>query len=404
MSTLLQINTTLNLGSTGRIAEQIAIMAEAQGWNCYIAHGARYVNPSKIHSIQIGTKWSNILHAIIGEYLGMHGFGSTLATYIFIRKVKKIKPDVIHLHNLHGYYINIAILFRYLAKTSIPVIWTLHDCWSFTGHCTHFESHGCYKWKTECRDCPLLMLQYKSRLIDRSRKNFRIKKTLYSTIKNLTITPVSYGLGNLVKESILKEHRIQVIHNGIDLDLFKPCLSNVKERIGVGNEKKMILGVVNSGFKGKKEFIELSKDPNYQVVIVGIRKKWKSDLPDNIICIPRTNSQEELAEFYSAADVYVNPTQNDTFPTTNIEAIACGTPVVTYNAGGSPEILDESTGIVVERNDIKALHEAVKCILKIGKQHYLKICRDRAISHFNKNDRFRDYLELYAELAKSGFK
>lgn len=404
MSTLLQINTTLNLGSTGRIAEQIAIMAEAQGWNCYIAHGARYVNPSKIHSIQIGTKWSNILHAIIGEYLGIHGFGSTLATYIFIRKVKKIKPDVIHLHNLHGYYINIAILFRYLAKTSIPVIWTLHDCWSFTGHCTHFESHGCYKWKTECRDCPLLMLQYKSRLIDRSRKNFRIKKKLYSNIKNLTITPVSNWLGNLVKESILKEHRIQVIHNGIDLDLFKPCLSNVKERIGVGNEKKMILGVVNSGFKGKKEFIELSKDPNYQVVIVGIRKKWKSDLPDNIICIPRTNSQEELAEFYSAADVYVNPTQNDTFPTTNIEAIACGTPVVTYNAGGSPEILDESTGIVVERNDIKALHEAVKCILKIGKQHYLKICRDRAISHFNKNDRFRDYLELYAELAKSGFK
>ena len=208
MPTILQINSTLNLGSTGRIAEQISLMAEVQGWNCYIAHGARYVNASKIHSIQIGTKWGNILHAIMGEYFGLHGFGSTLATYMFMRKVKKINTDVIHLHNRHGYYINIAILFRYLAKANIPVIWTLHDCWSFTGHCTHFESHGCYKWKTECGHCPLLMLQYKSRLIDRSKRNFLIKKNLYSQIKNMTIVPVSNWLGNLVNDSILNKHNI----------------------------------------------------------------------------------------------------------------------------------------------------------------------------------------------------
>ena len=400
IDTILQINSTLNLGSTGRIVEQISLMAEVQGWNCYIAHGARFVNASKIHSIQIGTKWGNILHAIMGEYFGLHGFGSTLATYMFIRKVKKINPDVIHLHNLHGYYINIAILFRYLAKANIPVIWTLHDCWSFTGHCTHFESQGCYKWKTECEDCPLQMLQYKSRLIDRSKRNFRIKKKLYSNIKNLTITPVSNWLGDLVKESILKDHKIQVIHNGIDLDLFKPCLSDIKERIGIGKDKKMILGVVDSGFKGKKEFIELSKDSNYQVVIVGMRKKWKKGIPDNIICIPRTNSQKELAEFYSAADVYVNPTQNDTFPTTNIESIACGTPVVTYNAGGSPEILDEHTGIVVNRDDINALHKAIDSILANGKQYYLNACRNRAVQNYNKNERFRDYLNLYSELLR----
>lgn len=213
MPTLLQINTTLNSGSTGRIAEQISLMAEDRGWNCYIAHGARYVNSSQIKSIQIGSKLGNIFHAVMGEFLGMHGFGSTLATYRFIQKIKKIKPDIIHLHNLHGYYLNISVLFRYLAKANIPVVWTLHDCWSFTGHCTHFESHGCYKWKTECGDCPLQMLQYKSRLIDRSKRNFRIKKKLYSNIKNLTITPVSNWLGDLVKESILKDHKIQVIHN-----------------------------------------------------------------------------------------------------------------------------------------------------------------------------------------------
>ena len=400
MSTLLQINTTLNTGSTGRIAEQISLMAEEKGWNCYVAHGARYVNSSQIKSIQIGTKLGNIIHAIMGEFLGMHGFGSTFATFLFIRKIKKIKPDVIHLHNLHGYYLNIAVLFKYLAKANIPVVWTLHDCWSFTGHCTHFESQGCYKWKTECGNCPLLMLQYKSRLIDRSKRNFRIKKHLYSNINDLTIVPVSNWLGNLVKESILKKHRIRVIRNGIDLNLFKPTESRIRERLGIANGKKMVLGVVDSGFKGKKEFIALSEDPNFQVVIVGVKKAWQADVPDNVICIPRTNSQKELAEYYTAADVYVNPTQNDTFPTTNIEAIACGTPVVTYNAGGSPEILDEHTGIVVNRDDINALHMAIDSILANGKQYYLNTCRNRAVQNYNKNERFRDYLNLYSELLR----
>ena len=192
-----------------------------------------------------------------------------------------------------------------------------------------------------------------------------------------------------------------VINNGIDLDLFKPTVSNVRERLGIPKGKKMILGVVASGFKGKKDFIALSKDANYQIVLVGIRKNWMADVPDNIICIPRTNSQKELAEYYSAADVFVNPTEDDTFPTTNIESIACGTPVVTNNAGGSPEILDEHTGVVVNRDDIKALHKAIDSILTNGKQYYLNACRNRAVQNYNKNERFRDYLDLYSELVKN---
>lgn len=398
MPTLLQINTTLNLGSTGRIAEQISLMAEANGWDCYIAHGARYVNQSKIKSIQIGSKITNVMHAIKGEYFGMQGFGSTLSTYRFINQIQRIKPDIIHLHNLHGYYINIAILFKYLAKANIPIVWTLHDCWSFTGHCTHFENQGCYKWETECGNCPLLMLQYKSRLIDRSKRNFKIKKELYSHLRNITIVPVSNWLGSLVKKSILKEHRIKIIRNGIDLNLFKPIRSNIKEQLKINGNKKIVLGVVDSGFKGKKEFIALSKDSNYQVVIVGVKKDWMNNIPDNIICVPRTNSQKELAEYYSAADVFINPTQNDTFPTTNIESIACGTPVVTYNAGGSPEILDNNTGIVVNRNDIEALHVAIETILTNGKGHYVEVCRNRAVLNFNKDERYKDYLDLYSEL------
>lgn len=395
MPKLIQINTTLNSGSTGRIAEQIALLAESRGWKCYIAHGARYVNPSQIESLQVGTKLGNIFHAVIGELMGLHGFGSTIATYNLIRKIKKINPDVIHLHNIHGYYLNIKVLFDFLAETNIPVVWTLHDCWSFTGHCTHFENGGCYKWKTECGNCPLLMAQYKSRWVDRSRENFLIKKKLYAKLQNLTIVPVSFWLGNLVTESILQDHVIRVIRNGIDLSVFRSVQNDVRVRYGIPDNKKIILGVVASGFKGKREFIELSKISDYQVVVVGVRKEWISSLPDGMICIGRTNSQSELAEYYSAADVFVNPTEDESLGLTNIEAIACGTPVVTYKAGGSPETLDDRTGIAVEKGDLDAMKRAINLILSRGKSYYSKSCRERAERYFNKDERFVDYIELY---------
>lgn len=400
MPTLIQINTTLNFGSTGRIAEQIALLAQEYGWKCYIAHGARYVNKSQIKSIQIGTKFGNIFHAFLGEFLGMHGLGSVIATWWFIRKVKRIKPDIVHLHNIHGYYINIRLLFNFLAKEKIPVVWTLHDCWSFTGHCTHFEHGGCYKWINECHDCPLLMAQYKSRIVDRSKNNYLIKKTLYNKMDNMTIVPVSNWLAELVSQSILKRFHIQVIRNGIDLSIFSPTPSDIKGKLGIGKNQKMILGVVSSGFKGKKEFARLSKDKHYQIVIVGVKKEWMRDVPSNVICIARTNSQKELAEYYNAADVFVNPTDNDTLPTVNIEALACGTPVVTYQSGGSPETIDENTGIAVKRGDCLALTNAIEEILKKPKGNYSKACRERAEKYFNKDERFKDYITLYRTLIR----
>lgn len=245
------------------------------------------------------------------------------------------------------------------------------------------------------------MAQYKSRLVDRSRKNYRIKKQLYERVNNMVVVPVSQWLGGLVKDSILNGHEIRVIHNGIDLTLFKPVTTNLRARLGIAENKNMILGVVASGFKGKKEFIELSKVPEFQVVVVGVNTKWMDGIPDNMICIPRTNSQRELAEYYSAADVFVNPTYDDTFPTTNIEALACGTPVVTYRAGGSPEIIDQYTGLAVERGDMTGLFDAIKTILCNGKQIYSDACRKRAVDNYNKEERFRDYIELYNELVKT---
>lgn len=400
MPRLIEINTTLNSGSTGRIAEQIAIKALEHGWDCFYAHGGRYVGKSRFQAIQVSSLFDNYVHAFCGEYFGAHGLGSTLATKRFVDRIKKINPDIIHLHNIHGYYLNYKVLFEYLAESKTPVVWTLHDCWSFTGHCTHFDNAGCEKWMYECGKCPLLMAQYKSRLVDRSRKNFLLKKNLYSKLSNVTIVPVSHWLGGLVSQSILKQFPVRVIQNGIDLNVFKPTTNNVREKFGVTDDKLLVLGVLGSGLaeKGKDEFIELSQRNDLKIVLVGLTNDEAKELPDTIIKLGRTSSQAELAEFYSASDVLLNPTYNDTFPTINIEAMACGTPVITYRTGGSPEILDNSTGIVVEKGDIEGLKSAIETIKETGKKAFSLACRERATNYFNKDERYMDYIKLYESL------
>ena len=401
MKKLLQINAACNIGSTGKIAEQIGLLAESQGWECYMAHGGRYVGKSQFHSYQISTKWDNYIHAFEGEYLGRHGLGSYFSTKKFVEWVKSLKPDIVHLHNIHGYYLNYQVLFEYLSVAKIPVVWTLHDCWSFTGHCTHFDNAGCEKWKTECGQCPLLMAQYKSRFVDRSRKNYLLKRTLYEQLDNVTIVPVSHWLEGIVKQSILRRFPVKVIQNGIDMQVFKPTENVVRERYGIHDSKMLVLGVIGSGFgpeKGRKDFSELAKNDDIQIVLAGLKGDDFNSLPDNIIKLGRTSSQKELAELYSAADVVLNPTYNDTFPTINIESLACGTPVVTYRTGGSPEILDDTTGIVVEKGDLSGLIQALQTIREKGKSFYSQACRERAVKYFNKDERFMDYIKLYDKI------
>lgn len=398
MSTLLQINATCNWGSTGRIAEQIAILAEEHGWDCYIAHGARYVRKSSIKTIPIGSIMGNTVHALISLLFGRHGLSSTSATKEFIKTVYLIKPDIIHLHNIHGYYINYKILFEYLKESKIPVVWTLHDCWSMTGQCTHYESVGCNKWQTSCEHCPLLGASYKT-LVDRSRKNWTLKKSLFSSVENLTIVPVSYWLEDVVKKSFLQNSRTIVIHNGIDIGIFKPLkVSRIDLRLD--SDRPVVLGVSSEWGekKGLNDFIELSKNSEFQVVLIGVTEKQKAKLPRTITAIERTHNQEELVKYYSTADVFVNPTYEDSLPTVNIEALACGTPVVTYRTGGSPEILDENTGIIVEKGDVEGLIKAIETIRENGKTAYSQACRDRAVRHFNKDNIFEDYINLYNSL------
>lgn len=403
MLKLLLINSALNTGSTGRIAEQTGILAKQQGWDVYIAHGARYTKSSALKTIRVVSKSEEILHAIQSMTFDAHGLGSRKATKKLVEKIKEIKPDIIHLHNIHGYYINYKILFEYLTCLDIPIVWTLHDCWTMTGHCAHFDAIGCEKWKTGCCSCTLEREYPKSIFFDRSAYNYELKKRLFSSMKNATIIPVSKWLEGIVKESYLKNYTVNVINNGIDIETFKPSSTKkLREELNIGN--RFVLLAVAAQWNEKKglyDCIKLSHklSDEYCIIMIGLEKEQIKELPNNIIAIERTENQAQLAEFYSMADVLVNPTYNDTFPTVNLEAQACGTPVVTYRTGGSPESLTEDTGIVVDKGNFEQLVQAIETIKKNGKQHYSAACRERAVNFYNKDDRFKEYIELYNSLA-----
>lgn len=406
MRTLLQINTTLNRGSTGRIAEQIGVTAMTAGWNSFIAHGARYRNPSRLQAIQIDSLWSEWVHCGWRSLLlDRHGLGSTFATKRLIHRIEhEIRPDIIHLHNTHGYYLNYRVLFDYLAKTDIPVVWTLHDCWPFTGHCPYFDLIKCERWKTGCYACPQLKAYPKSFFRDNSRKNWELKKALFAALKDrLMLVPVSDWLANLLQQSFFAGMKFRTIHNGVDIDTFRPRpINQVAEEYGL-QSRYIIIGVASpwSERKGLTDFIRLRTClplEQYAIILVGLSPKQMLALPAGITGIERTQDVAELAGLYGAADVFVNPTYEDNYPTVNLEAMACGTPVITYRTGGSPEAVSSTTGFVVDQGDIEQLAAAVRTITMAGKQAYSAVCRKRAEEHFNKNMCFQEYLNLYNAL------
>ncbi|UJH67024.1 glycosyltransferase [Allomuricauda sp. SCSIO 65647] len=399
--TLLQINSVVNTGSTGRIAEDIGKVAINHGWHSHIAHG-RHGNRSESITIKIGNKLNNYFHVINTRIFDNHGFSADLATKSFIRKIEELQPDIIHLHNLHGYYLNVKALFEYLATKPIPIVWTLHDCWSFTGHCAYFDLVNCQKWKTECSDCPQKNNYPASFVFDRSKENYYLKKKLFNSLENLTLTPVSYWLKSLLADSFLSDLPTKVMHNGIDLKKFtvKPS-GNFKNKYKPNNEF-VILGVANpwSPRKGYADMLKLSKKvgEDEKIIMVGLDKDKAKGLPKNIIGIEKTESLDDLAKLYSLADVFINPTYQDNFPTTNIEALACGTPIITYDTGGSPEAIDEHTGFVVSKGDINSLALQIRKIKELGKEHFTDACRKRAESLYDKEKKYLEYFNLYNQL------
>ena len=396
MPKLLQINITANWGSTGKIAESIGMAVMKAGWESYIAYG-RWCNPSQSHLIKIGGKWGKYLHFSEQRIRDNEGLCSRGATRRLISQMDMIKPDVVHLHNIHDHYLNYKILFEYLNKTNIKVVWTFHDCWAFTGHCFHFVTKNCMKWKTGCYDCPLKNV-YPKTLMDRSAKNYELKKSLFGGCQHLAIVPCSDWMAGFVKQSFLKDKRIEVIKNGVDLKVFKP----VNElKVSYGQEFKILaVSSVWNEDKGLSDIYRLREllPSNCNITIVGLAEKQVNSLPQGITGIQRTQNVQELVQLYSDATVLINPTYADTFPTVNLEALACGTPVVTYRTGGSPEAIDENTGIVVEQGCIEAMAKSIITICKGDRSLYNVVCRKRAEECFDKNKCFEEYLRLYDRL------
>lgn len=392
-----QINTVCGVGSTGRIAVDLYRVLEKAGHQCCIAYG-RGTAPEGIDSYKMESTFGFYLHTGLSRVTDKEGLYSSGATRKLIRKIKDYGPDIIHLHNIHGHYLNYRILFGFLADYDKPVVWTLHDCWAFTGHCSHFDYIRCDKWKTGCHNCPQLRSYPISYLCDHSQENYALKKELFTKVKHLHIVTPSQWLADLVKQSFLGKYDVSVIHNGIDINIFKPTPSDFREKYHL-EDKRIILGVASpwSPRKGFDDFIKLSHmlDDSMKIVMVGLNDKQLKELPENIIGIKRTNNAKELAEIYTAADVFFNPTYEDNYPTTNLEALACGTPVVTYRTGGSPESISEETGAVVEKGN-----------LSLAKQMLLSVM-DNKINfpqgnhpQFDKFVLFDQYIKIYKKSLK----
>jgi putative colanic acid biosynthesis glycosyltransferase len=404
---VLQINTSLNSSSTGKITHQISkIITENRG-DSYIAFSGRYnINKDIKESFRIGSKLDFYWHALMTRIFDRHGFGSIGSTKKLVKKIESIQPDIIHLHNIHGYYINIEVLFNYLSLLKTPIIWTMHDCWAFTGHCTHFEFVGCSKWKNECHNCPQKSSYPASLIKDNSKENFLNKKRLFNSPSKMTIVPVSSWLQNQLNYSFLKSYDSKVIHNGIDLEVFK--FSESKEFIKEHKlqNKFIVLGVASvwTQRKGFYEFIKLSSKLNkdFAIVLVGVDYKLQKKLPKNIISIKKTSNQAKLADIYSSANLYLNLTFEDTFPSTNLESIACGTPVVTYKTGGSSETIEKSGGIVINQGDmgtlIKTLEKIKNKSLIMASKTDLRIFAEK---NFNKDNNFDKYIKLYRSVLKA---
>ncbi|WP_448781028.1 glycosyltransferase [Bacteroides congonensis] len=400
MPKIFYISGAINFGAPGRIVEQIGLLAQKHGYEVLVAHSTRNENPSQLPHFAMTTKTQEMIHAVGAKLLDLHGLLSTRQTKELVKRIKEYQPDIIHLHNIHGYFCNFKVLFEYLSTIDTPIVWTIHDCWPFTGRCFHFVGADCYKWKTGCYDCKSEVGYTVSKYCDRSKSLYELKKRLFSSVKNMTMVPVSDWQTAFLKDSFLKNCNIHMIHNGVDLAKFKPMgTQRLREKHQLDG-KFVILGVASpwNARKGLDDYCKLRPmlSDDFVIILVGLKSKQIERLPDGIIGISRTESQQELAEYYSMANVFVNLTYLDTFPTVNLEALACGTPVITYRTGGSPEAVDEKTGVVVEQGDLKGI---ISAVYTMKRDKLLSIaCRKRAEKLFDKDECFNKYIMLYDKL------
>ena len=406
MKKLFQINTVCNSGSTGRIAENIAKTAAMNGWDNYVAFGRNSQKSKSAKMYQMGTQFSFYLNVLSARFFDNDGFLNSANTRKLVECIDGVSPSVIHIHNLHGYYADIRVLFNYIKNRGIPTVITLHDCWFFTGHCPYFTFNGCDKWKNVCKKCPQKRGYPKSLLFDNSTGNFIAKKSLFDDFDNLTLVPVSDWLSGLLENSFLRRKQKVVIKNGIDLGIFNPRQFDESfcKKYQIPNKFK-ILGVASvwGRRKGFQDFVELSKklSQGEVIVLVGLNKKQVSYIKnnfENIIPIERTENVDDLAKLYSMCDVFFNPTYEDNYPTTNLEAQACGIPVVSYKTGGACESLDAEYGFEINQGDLPAALKVIRNIKGLNKEKMRNTLVRKSQKEFDSDVCFRKYMRLYDEI------
>lgn len=408
MPKLLQITPDSGLYSCGKICEDIAIVASTHGWDTYVAYGREHKDGVN-QEIKVGSMFNVYEHYAEQRLFDNEGLASRIATRKLVKKIKEIKPDVIQIHIIHDHWLNYRILFNYLSTINTPVVWTLHDCWPFTGGCFYYDLENCEKWRYKCEACP----QKRAVIFNQTKKQFRMKQELFGSLQNLTLVPVSNWLAESAGVSILKDKKIVTIHNGINLSVFQPTPSKNRDK-----DIFEVIGVaaVWDRRKGLDDFIKLRAilPPKFHITLVGLKKSQIEKLPAGISGIQKTHNVEELVQLYSDADVFVNTTYSDNFPTTNIEALACACPVITYNTGGSPEAICDNatrinqlvptifeTGAVVPQGKITEVAKVIQGMAEQPETDRLKqreACRSRAEQNFDKSNCFKKYLSLYEEL------
>lgn len=400
---VLIINASCGNGSTGRIVADLYHMLRNKGHFCKIAfgHGEPRMVPYE-DTIRVNNKWGYYIHNVLGKLFDRAGFFSRQKTKKFVKIIEEYKPDLIHLHNLHGFWINIDILFKELRKLNIPIVWTLHDCWAYTGHCSHYTTNKCYKWVDGCHACQHLDVYPRSYFVDNSRNNYLKKKVLFTSVDKMTIVTPSKWLAGEVKKSFLGKYPVAPIPNGIDLKTFSRKEFVSRKKFGIPEKEKVLLAVsfVWNKEKGLYDLIELSKKidkDEYVMVIVGLSARQKETLllPPTIIAIERTSNIDDLVELYSLSDVFLNPSYQETMGMVTAEAIACGTPVIVYDKTAVPEIVDPQSGFVVKAGDITAMKEKIEKALDLNKE-----CISKCAMKFEKNNQYEKYYTIYKSIIK----
>lgn len=399
MPKLVQFNPVANWGSTGRLTEDIGDVAMAAGWDSYIAFGRQF-NPSTSHLLRIGGNWSVISHTLKTRFFDRQGFGSYCATSTLLKKFDEIKPDIFQFHNLHGNFLNLPLILRYAIEKNIPIVWSLHDCWSMTGHCTHFVKIGCERWKTECYRCPLKAEYPNSWLFDQSRRNFREKKKLIEAIPQLSIISGSEWLASIAAESYFKGRTIHVIPDGIDTDIFQPRNNGILLRRKLGIEGKFVILATGTGWGEDKGFYDYGKlkkmlSDDYAIVLVGLSPEWLSKIPEGVIGLPRTKTPQELSEYYSMADCVISLSRMESFGLTPVEGYACGTPAIVYDTTALPELITPETGFVAKFLDVEDVKQKVELLKARGKANYSERCHEIAVEKYDRRKCYAEYLKIY---------